>query len=54
MAGYDTVIERNSFTHHDPLEDTESRRIRATTAGAFGFTHHDPLEDTESLSLVAG
>ena len=37
-----------SFTHHDPLEDTE----RNVTVGVYlyivhSFTHHDPLEDTE-------
>jgi len=37
-----------SFTHHDPLEDTESERFQARGHCALpGFTHHDPLEDTE-------
>ena len=42
------------FTHHDPLEDTESARPDcADTPGGAGFTHHDPLEDTESYPLTA-
>jgi len=37
-----------SFTHHDPLEDTESAKYHAWPTRVLGFTHHDPLEDTES------
>ena len=36
-----------SFTHHDPLEDTESQCWMVARAAGSGFTHHDPLEDTE-------
>jgi len=39
---------RRRFTHHDPLEDTESPLSSATATTMTGFTHHDPLEDTES------
>ena len=41
------------FTHHDPLEDTESGSLECVTDYSDGFTHHDPLEDTESLWRVA-
>jgi len=36
-----------SFTHHDPLEDTESKILGRELWVLRGFTHHDPLEDTE-------
>jgi len=39
-----------SFTHHDPLEDTERYRLCSRKEmTVVGFTHHDPLEDTESF-----
>jgi len=37
----------SSFTHHDPLEDTESALPNALQRQWGSFTHHDPLEDTE-------
>ena len=37
------------FTHHDPLEDTESTpAFHEYLLRRECFTHHDPLEDTES------
>ena len=35
------------FTHHDPLEDTESGDRPDRVVDFLCFTHHDPLEDTE-------
>ena len=35
------------FTHHDPLEDTESHCGCVSVVTPERFTHHDPLEDTE-------
>ena len=39
--------QTDSFTHHDPLEDTESLATIPRAGATLGFTHHDPLEDTE-------
>jgi len=37
-----------SFTHHDPLEDTEREiDLMRWSISYLRFTHHDPLEDTE-------
>jgi len=41
------VTHHYRFTHHDPLEDTESAGNMANAGGGLCFTHHDPLEDTE-------
>ena len=42
------ITETASFTHHDPLEDTERLCwIGGRFSGGKSFTHHDPLEDTE-------
>jgi len=42
-----------SFTHHDPLEDTESSVSGFETKPHECFTHHDPLEDTERQAMCA-
>ena len=43
---------RDSFTHHDPLEDTERFLHLHLLLLRPRFTHHDPLEDTESVAKL--